>query len=105
MIRHLLCAISFALLATAAVSAQTSTYSFDNFDTQTGVKLYTPPAILQSSPVRHGKSARSKSPAAIATPASNSASIVRPTLLTFDSSVTSLSTPTSLRGFTTGDSQ
>src|SRR2546423_6398674 len=105
MIRHLLYTAFFALITTAAVSAQTSTYSFDNFDTQTGVKLYAPPAIAQSSPAKRGKSARSKSPAIIATPASNSSSIVRPTLLMFDSASTTLGLPTSLRGFTTGDSQ
>ena len=105
MIRYLICAISFILLATVAVSAQTSTYSFDNFDTQTGVKLYTPPAIPQSSPARRGKSARAKSQTAIGTTAASNTSIVRPTLLTFDSSAPSLATPTSLRGFTTGDSQ
>ena len=104
MIRQILYGAFFALITTTVVSAQTSTYSFDNFDTQTGVKLYTPPAIPQSSPAKRGKSARSKSPAAIA-PASNSSSIVRATLLTFDSPSINLGTPTSLHGFTTGDSQ
>src|SRR2546425_9938031 len=99
MVRHLLYGAFFALITTTVVSAQTSTYSFDNFDTQTGVKLYTPPAIPQSSPAKRGKSARSKSPAAIATPASNSSSIVRPILLTFDSPSINLRTATSLHGF------
>lgn len=105
MIRHLLCAISFALLASAAVSAQNSTYSFDNFDTQTGVKLYTAPAITQPSPFKRGKTNRSKPLVASADPFSNRSSIVRPTLLTFDSASTTVSLSTSLRGFTTGDSQ
>src|SRR5881628_2636620 len=102
MIRYLLCATSFALIATAAVSAQNSAYSFDNFDTQTGVKLYTAPAITQASPTKRGKTGRSKPSVATAAPFSNGASIVRPTLLTFDSASTSLAMPTSLRGFTTG---
>jgi soluble lytic murein transglycosylase-like protein len=103
MIRHFLYATCFAVIAAAAVSAQTSTYSFDNFDTQTGVKLYTPPVVKSASPNRRTKSARTKPIEANTT--TTTVSIVRPTLLTFDSGTSALAAPTSLRGFTTGDAQ
>ena len=105
MIRHFLWIALFASIAATAASAQTSTYSFDNFDTQAGVKLYTPPAPA-ASPARRMKGSRMK--LASAQPlasASTVSAIVRPTLLTFDSTATSLSAPTSLRNFTTGDAQ
>src|SRR2546423_7989189 len=105
MIRHILWITFFSSIAATAVSAQTSTYSFDNFDTQTGVKLYTPPASA-TSPTKRTKGNRLKSPSTqpLATALTGSP-IVRPTLLTFDSTTTSLGTPTSLRNFTTGDAQ
>ena len=100
MIRHFLWATFFALSATGTVYAQSSSYSFDNFDTQTGVKLYAP-AVAQPSPAKRGRLGRQKAMEPKANPAS---AIVRPTLLTFDAG-TNVLTPTSLRGFTTGDAQ
>ncbi len=104
MIRHILWISLFALMAATAASAQSSTYSFDNFDTQSGVKLYTQPAPALVTPRRakgnHVKSASGQPIAASETPA-----IVRPTILTFDAGSTSLATPASLRNFTTGDAQ
>jgi len=104
MIRHFFWISLLALMAVTAASAQTSSYSFDNFDTQTGVKLYTSPAPA-ASPARRTKGNHAKSASMQPAVSSSSSAIIRPTLLTFDSAATSLPTPTSLRNFTTGDSQ
>src|ERR1044071_6062323 len=100
MIRKLIPTALFILIVGASASAQTSPYSFDNFDTQTGVKLYLPPAPARS-PLDKLHTGRAKSTQTNAASSSASA-IVRPTILTFDSTNT-VSLSSSLRGFTTGN--
>jgi len=103
MIRHILLATFVALIAVTGASAQSATYAFDNFDTQTGVKLYAAPVAAKPLPTRHANRGPAKSKGS--NPAPTASAIIRPTLLTFDSASTSLETSTSLHGFTTGDSQ
>ncbi len=103
MIRKLIPALFFTLTLGASVSAQTSTYSFDNFDTQTGVKLYTP-AAPASSPFSKPGARRAKS-AQTNVANSDASAMVRPTVLTLDSTANAGSTASSLRGFTTGNEQ
>ncbi|HXT61565.1 MAG TPA: lytic transglycosylase domain-containing protein [Pyrinomonadaceae bacterium] len=102
MIRKLIPTVLFLLTVAASGSAQTSTYSFDNFDTQTGVKLYLPAAPARS-PLDKLHTGRAKSTQTNVASSSPSTT-VRPTILTFDSTNT-VSLSSSLRGFTTGNEQ
>ena len=105
MIRYLPLATLAVLLAVTGISAQSATYAFDNFDTQTGVKLYTAPVAAKPLPTRHAKRGSAKPTESSVNPASTASPILRPTVLTFNSVSTNLGTPSSLHGFTTGDSQ
>ena len=88
--------IAFIAVASAAALAQSSTYSFDNFDTTNGVKVYVEPTAALK---KNAKSPRQPSVVANATvPAPN----VRLTSMSVDSP---LGVGGSLRGFTTGNEQ
>ena len=95
-------AILLLMLVSASALAQNSSYSLDNFDFKNGVRIQqapapTPPAKL--SPAARSR-ANKRSEAASASPVLSSA-LVQPTLMS-NSSAAELS---SLRGFTTGNSQ
>jgi soluble lytic murein transglycosylase-like protein len=102
------------LFIAAPVLAQNAPYSFDNFDTRSGVRVYSEPAKARVS------STKSRRPARIALPNktdanSSSTAVIDPdtsrsalklTALSYDSVVTSETTNlSSLRGYTTGNSQ
>jgi soluble lytic murein transglycosylase-like protein len=87
--------IVLIVVASPAILAQSSNYSFDNFDTANGVKVYVAP------PARSKKSSKAIPITATATPASPTPG-VRLTSLSMDST---LGLGSSLRGFTTGNEQ
>jgi soluble lytic murein transglycosylase-like protein len=93
------------LFITAPALAQSAAYSFDNFDTRSGVSVYVEPA----KPRVTGRSRRSNKTAAsqnAVVAMDNPASTLRPTVLTYDpltGPVTNVGSP--LGGFTTGSAQ
>src|SRR6185436_14035840 len=94
--------IALVVLTAPVAFAQNATYSFDNFDTSSGIKVQVEPA-KQQFPVA-GRAAKSKRPvtsAAEAAPATN----VKPTSLTFASTSSYSGVASSLRGFTTGSAE
>jgi soluble lytic murein transglycosylase-like protein len=90
------------MLVSVSASAQNPSYSIDNFDFQNGVRIQAPPKALtlpsKPSPARARASKRTD--AVSASPILSSA-LVQPTLMS-NSSAADLS---SLRGYTTGNSQ
>jgi soluble lytic murein transglycosylase-like protein len=88
--------IVLVVVASPVVLAQSSTYSFDNFDTANGVKVHVdpPPALKKIS-----KSTRA---AAVASTASAATPNVRLTSMSVNSN---MGLGNSLRGFTTGSDQ
>jgi len=98
MIPKILWSIVLIVAASPAVLAQSSTYSFDNFDTANGVKVHVEPALA---PKKTSKSKRQTG--GIVTPA-ETAPLVRLTSLSVDSTSTA-GVGASLRGFTTGNEQ
>jgi soluble lytic murein transglycosylase-like protein len=104
-----------ALFAIAIVPAlgQSSNYSFDNFDTRSGVRVYveqaqTPPKgrIRRNSRTAGANRAIASNPNRLATIEANPLRpLVRPTLLTYPTVNMATSAGTSLRGFTTGSSE
>jgi soluble lytic murein transglycosylase-like protein len=99
------------LFISAPALAQSTAYSFDNFDTRNGVRVYVEPAKPQvtgrsrpSSWVDTSNQTAAKQNAVIAM--DDPGSTLRPTVLTYDplaSPVTNAGSP--LRGFTTGSAQ
>jgi soluble lytic murein transglycosylase-like protein len=90
--------IVLIVAASPAILAQTAPYSFDNFDTANGVKVFVePPAAMKKIP----KSKRQNAPAATSNEAISN---VRLTSLSVPPVSTS-SVGASLRGFTTGNEQ
>ncbi len=88
--------IVLIVAASPALLAQSSTYSFDNFDTANGVKLHVePPPVLK-------KISKSTRQAGVASTAPATAPNVRLTSMSVNSSI---SLGNSLRGFTTGNEQ
>jgi soluble lytic murein transglycosylase-like protein len=93
------------LFISAPALAQSTAYSFDNFDTRNGVRVYIEPA----KPRVTGRSRRSNKTAAnqnAVVAMDDPASTLRPTVLTYDpiaGPVTNAGSP--LRGFTTGSVQ
>ena len=97
----------------APALAQNASYSFDNFDTRNGVRVYVEPAKPQALTPRSRrsvKSAASNKPVPVSQNAAialdDPASTLKPTVLSYDPLPPSLaSTGSALRGFTTGSSQ
>ena len=98
MIPKILYSIVLVVAAAPAVLAQSSTYSFDNFDTANGVKLKVEP------PAAPKKTSKSKRPTGLSVTPVEAAPMVRLTSLSVDS-VSSAGLGASLRGFTTGSEQ
>ena len=97
------------LLSPVAVLAQSTSYSFDNFDTRTGVKIYTEPAAarpLLPKSRRRNKSVSSNTNAVQTTSDSASSAgdlraLITPTVLVTDLA----SSSSGLRGYTTGSAE
>lgn len=87
--------IALIVVTSPAILAQSSTYSFDNFDTVNGVKVFVEP------PARPKKGSKATAVSSTATAAAPTSS-VRLTSLSLDST---LGVGASLRGFTTGNEQ
>jgi soluble lytic murein transglycosylase-like protein len=110
MTRIPLVAIALFIISSSAI-AQSPAYSFDNFDTKNGVRVYVETAQptlnvapVRSSRLKHARSATSKTVPDNAT--NESASAVRSTAMIFDSSAAlATNAGSALRGFTTGDPQ
>lgn len=105
--------VLFVLLASASALAQNTAYSFDNFDTPNGVRVYT------EQPKAGATSTRSQRPTRIA-PSRKAAveqigigpldlngplSTVSPTVITYDPLGAVQSNGSSLRGYTTGSAE
>ena len=97
-------AVAFVVLTCASAAvAQNFSYSFDNFDTRNGVKVYVEPVKALSLPLNARRGLRLNKPVAtsenITSPSVRFT--VQPTNLSFDS-VNTPGLASSLRGFTTG---
>jgi soluble lytic murein transglycosylase-like protein len=113
MTRFLLAALALTFLS-APVLAQRAAYSFDNFDTRDGVRVYVEPAKPQapaSRSRRSGKIAASNKPAATGQSGTMErvaqAGTLKPTSLSSYAPLPAslATTGSALRGFTTGSSQ
>ena len=96
----------------APALAQSSAYSFDNFDTRNGVRVYVEAArpLVPSPRTRRGRRNDPSNKAAAGQNAvialEDSAGTLRPTLLSYDAVATSATNPASpLHGYTTGNTQ
>jgi soluble lytic murein transglycosylase-like protein len=96
----------------APAFAQSAAYSFDNFDTRSGVRVYVEPAKPQAITSRSRRS--SKRSASTKASALNQTSAIasdepistlKPTVLTYEPGSLAVNTGAPLRGFTTGDGQ
>jgi transglycosylase-like protein with SLT domain len=83
-----------------AVYAQNASYSFDNFDTANGVRIYVEPVALPPATKRVSRSSRP----VMTTSAENGnvSSIIQPANLSLNSMTSASGVATSLRSFTTG---
>ena len=88
--------VLLTVLSSPGALAQSTSYSFDNFDTANGVKVAVEPPVVSAKP------SKSRRPAA-AIPSSTDAPTVRQTALTFDAAMNMSGVGASLRGFTTGN--
>jgi transglycosylase-like protein with SLT domain len=96
MISKISWSIVLIVVAAPTILAQSTTYSFDNFDTVNGVKVHVdPPPALK-------KLSKSKRQAAVASTAPTTTPNVRLTSMSVDSH---MGVGASLRGFTTGNEQ
>lgn len=94
--------VAIVALTAPVVLAQNATYSFDNFDTSSGVKIQVEPARRPAIANRLGRSGRSKGTTAETASLSNN---VKPTSLTFEPALNTNGLGNSLRGFTTGNAE
>lgn len=101
------------IFLSAPALAQSAAYSFDNFDTRNGVRVYVEPATPQPLTPRSRRSGKMTSSSKTSAVNQNTAimsdellSTVRPTVLTYDSSAAfTAGNGSALRGFTTGSAQ
>jgi hypothetical protein len=100
------------LFISAPALAQSTAYSFDNFDTRTGVSVHVEqpkPRVPGPRWRRSGKINPSNNTAAIQNASvapDNSASTLKPTVLTYDpSAISATNAGSALHGFTTGNAQ
>jgi soluble lytic murein transglycosylase-like protein len=98
------------LFVAAPAFAQSTSYSFDNFDTRKGVNVYTEPVkpIPVRASRRSGKTVAGKVEAnkSVTAPKPIQQNLVTPTLMTLNASpAVGSSDPSALRGYTTGNSQ
>ena len=97
-------AVVLLITVTPVAFGQSLSYSFDNFDTSNGIRIYTEPAKV---PGPFAKKARKSGRPVIETASdkSEAASFAKPTALSFDSTMNLGGLGSSLRGFTTGNAQ
>ncbi|HKO36313.1 MAG TPA: lytic transglycosylase domain-containing protein [Pyrinomonadaceae bacterium] len=93
--------VVLVIFTAPAVFAQNAVYSFDNFDTRTGINIQT--EVVRHQPLVAKTAPGSRRSAVVAASADASTSVQR-TSLTFEP-VTAGSVASSLRGFTTGNAQ
>ena len=100
------------LFISAPALAQSSAYSFDNFDTRNGVRVYVEAAQPRvpnprSRRTRRNDSSNKTDPGQNAvTPLDDSVSMLKPTMLSYDSLAASTTNDVSpLHGYTTGNAQ
>jgi len=108
--------MAVGILATVPASAQSNSYSFDNFDARSGVRIYEQPSPAPRTRSRRNSKRAGANPAGLSTPvAANSTGrftpgtdpfrpLVRQTLLTYPMSNPTMAGSSSLRGYTTGSS-
>jgi soluble lytic murein transglycosylase-like protein len=98
----------------APVLAQSSGYSFDNFDTANGVRIRVEPAKARKASTRHVPKTKpsimnldaSNAGQALSAPADTRQSLLAPTVAVYDSlATTSVNGSSELRGYTTGNAQ
>src|SRR5258708_33302012 len=102
-------AILLLVLVSVSALAQNPSYSMDNFDFQNGVRIHQAPPKAPTLPSKLSPAARSratrKSEAVnaneVLSPSLSSSALVQPTLM----STSPMADLSSLRGFTTGNSQ
>lgn len=101
--------LAAVILLTSApvVFGQSSTYSFDNFDTRNGVKIQVETSFVQPPAQKRGPRSRRNAISQIPENAGSVdvASIIQPTSLSFDSMSSATGVASSLRGFTTGNGE
>jgi soluble lytic murein transglycosylase-like protein len=99
-------AVLFILFTAAPVAFSQSTYSFDNFDTLNGVKVYPEPAIVVAATTKKPLKAKKSHVTQVSANAGVNSydSVLRPTSLSFPPAVSDPAVASSLRGFTTGNS-
>lgn len=99
-------AVALLMVATPVAFAQKATYSFDNFDTSNGVKVYVSPDSAQKAFARRAtRSGRTSTANGASSDKAEPVSLSKPTALTFDSTLNVAGTGSSLRGFTTGSAE
>ncbi len=102
----------FLVLASAPILAQSTSYSFDNFDTLNGVRIYVEPPKAPASAAR-SRSTKNSTAAKAAnqtdtarTPVLDSSrSMIRPTSLSYGPISNGATSNNPLRGYTTGNGQ
>jgi len=102
-----LLAVVIVLTSAPVVFGQSSTYSFDNFDTRNGVKIQVEAAFAQPPVQKRGPRSRRTVASQISENADavSVASIAQPTSLSFDSMSNVTGVASSMRGFTTGNAE
>ncbi|HEX4900343.1 MAG TPA: lytic transglycosylase domain-containing protein [Pyrinomonadaceae bacterium] len=94
------------VIFTAPVAlAQNAAYSFDNFDTSSGVKIHTVPVSTQLTIAKPTLGSKRSGVAAASTDAKQPSASLQRTSLRFEPVMTAGSVASSLRGFTTGNEQ
>lgn len=99
-LRFPLIAVLVVVMAPVAL-AQSPTYSFDNFDTSTGIKVYSPPEAQVPVARRRGRSLNPASRVSEPQVSNN----LKNTAMTFEPVATTSGVASSLRGFTTGNAE
>ena len=96
--------VVLVIFTAPAVFAQNAAYSFDNFDTRTGVQIQTEPVRHQPLVARTAPDPKRSGVGAASTHVNQPSTSVQRTSLTFEP-MTAGSVASSLRGFTTGNAQ
>jgi soluble lytic murein transglycosylase-like protein len=96
-------ALLVLITSAPAAYAQSASYSFDNFDTANGVRIYVEPVALPPATKRVSRSSRPVM--TTSSESGNVSSIIQPTNLSLNSMTSASGVATSLRSFTTGSAQ
>lgn len=93
--------VALVVLTAPVAFAQTKTYSFDNFDTSTGIKVQAEQARQLPAAIRGSRSKKAAVTGATASASPN----LKPTAMTFEPALNYNGVASSLRGFTTGNAE